>query len=343
VNPAVSFPGVCESVQMPRFLLSAAAAGGADSRQLARDAQVPEWALASDHAMISPRYALRLWELTEHALADPDAALTVAARHQVGELALYDYLFSTAATLRDGLQASSRYLPLMTTNGRLRVETETELETTYSYSYTDADGRGGELGLQFSIAVFCARAQAGTGRLVVPVHVRFAQPAPRSYRAFAETLGTERIDFDAPATTFTFRAADLDLPMREADPVLAGILTRYAASLPPPGLATWHEHFQRQLSEMLEQGSPSLEVLARRLVVSPRTLQRKLAEHGTTWRTELDTARQRRVQHARQADPPSMTRLARQLGYADPRSARRALRRWDKRASEPPAGPSQLR
>ena len=34
--------------------------------------------------------------------------------------------------------------------------------------------------------------------------------------------------------------------------------------------------------------------LARRLAVSPRTLQRQLAVHGTTWRAELDTARQRR-------------------------------------------------
>lgn len=114
--------------------------------------------------MISPRHALRLWELTEHALQDGDAALTVAARHQVGELDLCDYLFSTAATLRDGLRASSRYLPLLTTNGRLRAETETERETTYSYSYLDAGGRGAGLALQFSIAVFCARAQAGTGQ-----------------------------------------------------------------------------------------------------------------------------------------------------------------------------------
>jgi len=35
------------------------------------------------------------------------------------------------------------------------------------------------------------------------------------------------------------------------------------------------------------------------------------------------------VSRLAQIGPPSMTRLARQLGYADPRSVRRALRRWD--------------
>jgi AraC-like DNA-binding protein len=65
------------------------------------------------------------------------------------------------------------------------------------------------------------------------------------------------------------------------------------------------------------------------LAISVRTLQRRLAEHGTTWRAELQAARQDRARTAFQASPPSMTRLARQLGYADPRSVRRALRRWD--------------
>jgi AraC-like DNA-binding protein len=314
---------------MARLLLSAAAEGGADAAALARDAQLPDWALADDRAMISPRHALRLWELVEHALPDRDVALTVAARHRVGELDLYDYLFTTAATLRDGLQASARYLPLMTTNGRLRTQPGAGREATYSYSCLEADGRGGELAMQFFVAGRCARARAATGRRVVPVHAALAQPAPRSYRALAEMLGTRRIDFGAPATTVTFRAGDLDLPMLGADPVLAGVLDRYAASLPLPHPITWHDHFQQQLSEVIEDGSPSLEAMARRMVISVRTLQRRLADHGTTWRAELDIARRRRAQHARQAGPPGMTRLARQLGYADPRSARRAMSRWD--------------
>lgn len=94
----------------------------------------------------------------------------------------------------------------------------------------------------------------------------------------------------------------------------------------------WYRQFQAQLDEVIGQGRPSLQVLARRLMVSTRTLQRRLAEHGTTWRAELETARQARAQRVRQAGPIGMNRLARDLGYADPRSARRAIRRWNDRA-----------
>lgn len=238
-----------------------------------------------------------------------EVALAIAARCQFGAPDLYDYLFTTAATLREALAVSSQYLPLLTTSGRLRLVSETERDATYSYSYSyscscpEADDRGAELALQFSIAVF-RRAWAGTGQPVVPT----------------------RVTVDASATTFSVRASDLDLPMRAADPVLATILRQYADSVTPPP-ATWQHRFQQQLSEMIGQGTPpSLGVVARRMLVSPRTLQRQLAEHGTTWRAELDTARRR---HAERAGTSSVTRLARQLGYADARSARRAMRRWN--------------
>ena len=188
---------------MARFQLAAFAAAGADAGRLARDADLPLWTLASGDLMVSPRYAMRLWEVAEHALGVPDLALTTVVRYRVGELSLYDYLFTTAATLRDGLAVSSRYLPMLTTNGHLRVAAQSDRETTYSYAYQDADGRGADLALQLSVAVFILRAQAGTGRPVVPVHVAFAQDPPPSHRQFAEVLGTSRIDFGAPVPTFT--------------------------------------------------------------------------------------------------------------------------------------------
>ena len=300
-----------ESVQTPQIPLAAGNAAHVRAEQVVRHVRVPDWVLSMNAAMTSLGYSLRQWERSEHALQDRLVAQIAAARHQIKEMDLYEYLFATAATLREALQVSAHYLPLFNSDRQFRLESETERDATYSYSYPEAEGRDAKFALQFTMAVFCARAQAGTGRSVVPTRVTLTHLVPRS-RA-------------TPGATFSIRASDLDLPMKAADPVLATIL-RHADSMLPPPLASWHHHFQRQLSEMIDQGTPSLEAIARRMLVSPRTLQRRLAEHGTTWRTELDAARQRRAAHA---DNASMTRLAHQLGYADPRSVRRAMRRWD--------------
>jgi len=129
-----------------------------------------------------------------------------------------------------------------------------------------------------------------------------AEPAPRSSRPFAEALGTPRI------------------------------LRGYADTLVPPRPATWQERFAQLLDEALDHGSPELGEVARRLFVSRRTLQRRLAEQGTSWRAELDSARRRRAL-ANGGAPITPGGLARRLGYAAPRSARRALRRWDSQTS----------
>ena len=336
VSMSATGPAAHDSVVVARFLLDAAAAGGADARQMARDAQLPTWAFTADHATIPSRHSMQLWELAEHALEDRHIPMTIASRHQAGQLDLFDYLFITAATFREGLRASRAFMHLLSTNSRLQVEVETDRETTYSYRHMEPGGRGEELCLQFAIATFCARAQAATGQPVVPARVAFAQPPPRSPRPLIEMLGTRRIDFGAPVTTFTLRASDLDLPLRGADPALAGILTRYAATLAPPPVATWQEHFQQRLAQAIEAGAPSLDTVARRMAVSDRTLQRQLAAHGTTWRAELDSARHALARQAHQTGPPSMARLARQLGYSEPRAARRALRRWQHDGTEPP-------
>jgi AraC-like DNA-binding protein len=312
-----------------RYLLGAAAAGGADARQLARDARLPAWAFGAGLAMLPSRYTMLLFELAEHALGNPDIAMTIVDRHQVGELDLFDYLFTTAGTLREGLETAGRYLHLITTCNQRRVEAETDQETTYSFRHSEPGGRGEDLCLQFNVAAIYARARAATGQPVRPVRVAFAQPAPLSHRRLTEALGTRNVDFGAPVTTFTFSARDLDLPMRGADPHLARILNRYAASLAAPPPVTWHGRFRQLLAQSIEAGSPSLESVAKRMAVSPRTLQRRLAEHGTTWRAELDAARQRQAERARQSGTVSTAGLAQQLAYADPRSVRRAFRRWD--------------
>ena len=324
-----SVPPAYDTVSAVRSLLGAATAAGADSEQLARDAQLPGWAFNAHGKMLPSRYSMRLYELAEHALSDPDFGLSLVEHHRVGDLDLFDYLFSTAATLREGLKVAGRYLHLITTCNRRQVEEETDRETTYSYRHAEPGGRGEELCLQFNVAVLYARARAATGKNITPVRVAFAQSPPRSHKRLIEVLGMRNIDFGAPATTFTFSSRDLDLPMRGADPVLARILNRYAASLPLPPPVTWTEYFRQVLAQELEAGRPSLTAIADRMALSPRTLQRYLAERGTTWRAELDAARRRVAAQAQRNGKVGAASLTRLLGYSDPRAASRYLRHLD--------------
>ena len=82
------------------------------------------------------------------------------------------------------------------------------------------------------------------------------------------------------------------------------------------------------LAECLDDQAPRLSAVARRMTVSPRTLQRLLRSEGTTWRAEVDAFR--RVQATRlQRKGLSNSQVARRLGYSDARALRRAAVRWE--------------
>ena len=81
------------------------------------------------------------------------------------------------------------------------------------------------------------------------------------------------------------------------------------------------------LADLLDDQAVLLGAAARRLAVSPRTLQRLLEREGTSWRAEVDAAR-----HAQAvkllAGGVSQAGAAARLGYSDARALRRAIRRW---------------
>jgi AraC-like DNA-binding protein len=89
----------------------------------------------------------------------------------------------------------------------------------------------------------------------------------------------------------------------------------------------WLNLFRATLRRSLQTRGATLPELARRLAVSPRTLQRQLAAHDTCLRTEINRTR-RELAAALSQDGASNSLIALRLGYSDTRALRRALRRW---------------
>ena len=117
------------------------------------------------------------------------------------------------------------------------------------------------------------------------------------------------------------RLGDLVELVRVADP-------RHRAGGSDPG-AGWTRAVRDFLSVELDRPAVSLRAAARALAVSARTLQRRLADEGTTWRQQIDAARKERAaQLLRQGTTTDLTAV--RVGYSGSRALRRALRRWDR-------------
>ncbi|NEW36386.1 helix-turn-helix transcriptional regulator [Nocardia cyriacigeorgica] len=66
---------------------------------------------------------------------------------------------------------------------------------------------------------------------------------------------------------------------------------------------------------------------AHRLATSPRTLQRRLRDEGTTWRTELERVRHAESTRLLRETGLGVDAIATRVGYTDVRALRRAFHR----------------
>lgn len=287
-----------DTVLMPRFILSRAAAAGIDPNRLAREAGMPSWLLEDSNARVSSAYFPRLWELLEHEVGDPDTTLKVVGEYRIGELGLFDYLISTADTLGEGLAVVGPYVGAVSTNFRMDPGEQTETEQTFDLYMVNAEGHGRDLSVQSALGILVSRIRQVTGSSVDPVRIAFQQRAPRRNDAFTTHFGSAQLDFGAPVNSMTYRVSDFDRPQVTADPMLAAVLRRHAESMPPPPPrdTEWPDRVATVLGYLLGDDEPSLDDVSRRLFISPRTLQRRLAESGTTWRLEVERARKRHLE-----------------------------------------------
>jgi AraC-like DNA-binding protein len=129
---------------------------------------------------------------------------------------------------------------------------------------------------------------------------------------------------------FAVAQSVLDLPIKLADPaafqeatdVCQRELDRLAAN------ETLSARVRRLLLER-QHGFPSLNVTARMLHMTPRTLHRKLVAEGSSYRGELEAVRHVLALEHVKSGRFSMDEIAYRLGYTDLANFRRAFKRWE--------------
>jgi AraC-like DNA-binding protein len=267
-----------------------------------------------------------LWDRIEALTNDPLIALRIAERIQVGALGAYEYLMRNSQTLRAALEQASRFERVMDDALRIAV-VESEREACvrqWRQAGPPHPARGTEC--LFAVALRVV-AEVLPGERVI--ELRFAHAAPAEPRVFSAQLGCA-VRFDRAYDEIVFRKTALDLPMRRADPALSRVLEQHMLQTVEhlPNRPAFVQRVRAALRAGLEQGDVSLEQLARSLHLSPRTLRRRLDDHGTRYKLLLDELRRELACHYVARTAVSFDELAAKLGFGDISAFYRAFKRW---------------
>jgi AraC-like DNA-binding protein len=276
----------------------------------------------------------RLWLLAEAALEDPAIGVKAGARAS-------DYTASHSCPLlrltlsqptpRDAIATLIRYQLLISDTVNLEFEPADRDARVFRMRppvLPDLEASRTVLRHQigFGFAMMYRLIAVATGRRALLREVRLEQAAIAGTEAAYEEAFECAVRFGASENALVLEGALLDVRSSLADAEVADLLqTRAERTVASLGVAPWSSRVCRLLAEP-RPSLPSLVEVAVSLAVSPRTLQRRLADEGTSFqalfqRVGLELAEL-------QAGFQPADRVAERLGYSDQRAFERALRRW---------------
>lgn len=317
-----------ERCKLPKVFWQSIEQLGVDPTLIQQHAQLPHDLHLNESAFVSTQQLFAVWNAIEMLSADPAFAIkmvrdTPNAKHKLAFLtALY------AADFRDGLARLARFQRLCSPD-KLCID-EREGTVSLTIQWPSGTEPAPYLSVEACFALALELGRRGTGKYIEPLSLSLRRPK--------QTLETHSSYFACPILygaahdELILRTTDIGLPFLEHNSEILhmmtpGLTAAIRAIEAPIGFC---EQVIEVLKRALAGGRPSLKSLARELLQSERTLQRRLASEGTTFSALLNEARRQLGLHLL-ADPSlELKEVAYLLGYEDANSFHRAFRKWEK-------------
>ncbi|HMN80989.1 MAG TPA: helix-turn-helix domain-containing protein, partial [Burkholderiaceae bacterium] len=157
--------------------------------------------------------------------------------------------------------------------------------------------------------------------------VSLTHTRPEDVRPYTRILRAPVL-FGQLETVIEFPAADLERTRTSSDEHVIRLLRAQLTSLEAEHRMTLAEQVRHLIEVMLGRGDCSAERVADMLSMHRKTLHRRLAREGTTYKAELEAARRDAARRLLAQKKRRVSDVAVALGYSDSVNFTRAFRRW---------------
>lgn len=312
-----------------RLLTRLGADYGLPPRVCLRGTGLLEPDLADPSATVGARQELSVIANLLRALGDPPGlGLEAGVRYHLTTYGIWGFAMISSPTWRSALDVGLRYLGL-----------------TFAFTSITARDRGNEFHLvldtpdippalrRFVVERDSAAIQTIQHELFAsPIHIRdltyaFPPPASGAHR-YTEIFGVQPV-FDAAENAVGIPPEILDLPLPQSEE-----LTTAAAWEQCRGLLIGRHARTGVAGQVRDHllahtaAPPEVERVAAALRMSERTLRRRLAEEGVSFRGLLDEIREQLAEELLLTGGLRVAEVAQRLGYVEVSSFSQAFRRW---------------
>ena len=290
---------------LPVTLLDRFARLGVDVDEALRRAQVPRSRFHVPKPQGTTAELFALWRAAEEAGGGDDLGLRAGSQALPHQQNVASLAALHSQTLGEGLAKLARYKRLVAA----------------------ADAPAALIDCIFAGVI--ALAERGTGEPIRPRRLELTRRLAHEATLRAH-FGCD-IRFDSPFDVIVLDAGLLALPLATQNaPLLAVLVPGLESALEEEDASrTLADDVQTTLSRSLCGERPAVDKVARSLGMSPRTLQRRLGELGTTYQKLLDDVRHRSARRLLAKTDLGAGEVAFLLGFEELNSFTRAFHSWE--------------
>jgi AraC-like DNA-binding protein len=309
-------------------IANAAVARGVAAPSLYQSVNFDPATLADPDSRIPFAQLVALYENAAKLTGDDHFGLHIAESVNPTAFDVVGYCALNSSTLGAAFARVARYHSIWTDGALFTLESANETSAII-YSYVDPCIHEHRQDSEMTLATVTTLCRNIATPNFTPTTVEFQHATP------ADTSEHQRlfncpVNFGAPANRLSFPTSFLSLPIAKADASLCALLDRHAEELLAkyPPRDSLIEQVRNLIADEFRGAEPSLERIAEQLSLTPRTLQRKLQELGTSYNDVLDQMRRQLAMRYLSEPHMAICEVAYLLGFSESSSFHRAFKRW---------------
>jgi AraC-like DNA-binding protein len=282
-----------------------------------------------DHTriLVSTSELFALWRAVEAVSSDPLIGLKIGVETKTERF----HPMAIAALSTQNLVSASEHLARykkLTAPEEILTQLDEE-EFSVGFRWLLAVDEEPQILTDYCFSWMVSLARHGTGTLLSPVRAEYVRQRA-NLRAIEKYLGCELIG-GAPRNAIIFRASDATAPFVTRNAELLDLLApQFEEQLNQYRKEdSFLELVRRAIQDKLTGHRPSIDSVAQVLHMTPRTLQRRLQDSGSSYQRLLDEARHQMARYYLSNSDLELNEAAYLLGFEDPNSFGRAFRVWE--------------
>ncbi len=267
------------------------------------------------------------WSLLEEQTEDPDIGLHLGQHLPIFKGQVIEYLFLSSPTFGEGLRRSLNYQRLISDAAASNLV----IEQDSSFIQMVAASGGAKKIRHFNECF--AQGVIGffksiTDDVFTPEYIEFEHDEPKNAEEVRRVLGCD-VKFGGEDNRIYFNSSLLERRSPHAEPELLALHEQFASEQ----LARIEKEdvvikVNKIIAELLDSGEVTLELVAERLEIKPRSLRTKLSDIETNFNQILADFRYKLARRLLAKTNETIDEIVYLTGFSEPSTFYRAFKRW---------------